>query len=76
MTWHLQWENINITKVNFCEQALVANLSNVYRPRAEQESKHYVDDRILFTRMALRCKLHQVNFASAPYHCLSLETQH
>jgi len=58
MTVHLQCENITITKLNFCEEAIVADLSNIYGPRAEQESKHRFDDCILFKHMALRCKLH------------------
>ena len=74
MTGHLQWENITITKVNFCEQAIVTNLSNIYGPRAEQESKQYVDDGILFKHMPLCCKLHQFNSAS-PYQCFGLAVE-
>lgn len=58
MTVHLQYKNITIAKLNFCEEATVADLSNIYRPRAEQESKHRVRDCSLFKHMALRCKLH------------------
>ena len=28
MTRHLQWENITIANVNFCEEAIVAKVSN------------------------------------------------
>ena len=39
MVVHLQCKSITITKVNICEQAIVADVSNIYKPRAEQEFK-------------------------------------